>query len=141
MTFQKITIAATVKAGLSTAWDCYTNPHYITQWNFADDTWHCPTAQNDLKVGGKLRSRMEAKDGSFGFDFEATYETVEKEKKLVYRLDDGREVCTTFETKPEGVEVTTTFDAETQNSLEMQKNGWQAILNNYKKCAEGAKAS
>ncbi|NVK44369.1 MAG: SRPBCC domain-containing protein [Oceanospirillaceae bacterium] len=136
MTFKKITIEATVNSDLQTTWDSYTQPEHITQWNFADDSWHCPWAENDLKVGGKMKSRMEAKDGSFGFDFEGIYDVVEDKQKLVYHLEDGRVVETTFADKGGSVLVTTTFDAETENPIEMQRGGWQMILNNYKKHTE-----
>lgn len=136
MTFEKITIEATVNSDLQTAWDSYTQPEHITQWNFADDSWHCPWAENNLTVGGKMKSRMEAKDGSFGFDFEGIYDAVEDKKRLVYHLEDGRSVETLFENKGDSVLVTTHFDAETQNPIEMQKGGWQMILNNYKKHTE-----
>ena len=136
MTFQKITIEASVNSDLQTAWDSYTQPEHITQWNFADDSWHCPWAENDLIVGGKMKSRMEAKDGSFGFDFEGIYDVVEDKKKLVYHLEDGRVVETIFEDQGNSVLVTTHFDAETQNPIDMQKGGWQMILNNYKKHTE-----
>lgn len=132
----QITIDALVHAPRGTAWAAYTDPDHITQWNFADDSWHCPSASNDLRVGGKLKSRMEAKDGSFGFDFEGTYDQVTQEQSLTYVLEDGRAVTTTFEDKDEGTLVTTTFDAETENDIEMQRGGWQAILNNYKAHAE-----
>ncbi|WP_420386285.1 SRPBCC family protein [Roseivirga sp.] len=138
MTFQKITIEATINTNIQTAWDSYTQPEHITQWNFADDSWHCPSAENDLKVGGKMKSRMEAKDGSFGFDFEGIYDVVEDKKRLVYHLEDGRVVETTFADQGNSVLVTTTFDAETQNPIEMQRDGWQAILNNYKKHTENS---
>lgn len=138
MTFQKITIEATVNTNIQTAWNSYTQPEHITQWNFADDSWHCPSAENDLKVGGKMKSRMEAKDGSFRFDFEGIYDVVEDKKRLVYHLEDGRVVETIFADQGNSVLVTTTFDAETQNPIEMQRDGWQAILNNYKKHTENS---
>ena len=139
MTFQKITIEATISSDLQTAWDSYTRPKHITQWNFADDSWHCPSAENDLQKGGKLKSRMEAKDGSFGFDFEGIYDVVEEKRRLVYHLEDGRTVETIFKEEGNFILVTTTFDAETENPIEMQKGGWQAILNNYKKHTESIK--
>lgn len=139
MTFQKITIEATISSDLQTAWDSYTQPKHITQWNFADDSWHCPSAENDLQKGGKLKSRMEAKDGSFGFDFEGIYDEVEEKRRLVYHLENGRSVETTFKEEGDSILVTTTFDAETENPIEMQKGGWQAILNNYKKHTESIK--
>lgn len=136
MTFQKITIEATVNADMQTAWDRYTNPEHITKWNFADDSWHCPSAENDLRIGGKMKSRMEAKDGSFGFDFEAIYDEVKENEKIVYHLEDGRSVDITFEEKGGSVFIKIVFDAENENPVDMQKAGWQAILDNYKKHAE-----
>lgn len=138
MTKNSITVKALVNAPAQIAWRAYTNPVAITQWNFASDDWYCPTAENDLRVGGKMKSRMEAKDGSFGFDFEATYEEVIDQKKLAYGLADGRKVVITFESYGEKTNVVTMFDAESENSLEMQEAGWQAILNNYKAYAERA---
>jgi uncharacterized protein YndB with AHSA1/START domain len=131
-----ITITAQVHAPIQKAWKAYTNPVAITLWNFASDDWYCPTAENDLRVGGKLKSRMEAKDGSFGFDFEAIYDEVIDQKKIAYSLGDGRKVSVTFEEQGENTIVTTVFDPEETNPIEMQRDGWQAILNNYKAYAE-----
>ncbi len=131
-----IDIETTIVADLQKVWDYYTNPEHITQWNFADDSWHCPSAENDLKEGGKYKARMEAKDGSFGFDFEAIYDEVVKHKKIVYTIADGRSVSTIFESHGDITTVKTSFEAEGTNPIEMQKNGWQAILNNLKKYAE-----
>ncbi|WP_422356720.1 SRPBCC family protein [Roseivirga pacifica] len=136
MTFQKITIEATVNADMQTAWNCYTNPEHITKWNFADDSWHCPSAENDLRVGGQMKSRMEAKDGSFGFDFEAIYDEVKENEKIVYHLEDGRSVDITFEETGGSILIKIVFDAENENPVDMQKAGWQAILDNYKKHAQ-----
>ncbi len=138
MTKQSITVKALVNAPISIAWRAYTNPVAITQWNFASDDWYCPTAENDLRTGGKFKSRMEAKDGSFGFDFEAVYDEVINQKRIAYTLGDGRKVVITFESEGDKTKVVTTFDAESQHSLEMQEGGWQAILNNYKAYAERA---
>jgi uncharacterized protein YndB with AHSA1/START domain len=91
MNTTKITVAATIAADAKKVWDFFTNPVHITKWNFASDDWHCPKAENDLRVGGKLNSRMEAKDGSFGFDFEATYDEVIVQKKITYTMTDGRQ--------------------------------------------------
>lgn len=132
----KITIEALISANPRKVWECWTQPEHITRWDFAIDTWHCPKATNDLKVGGKYSARMEAKDGSFGFDFEAVYEEVMQEKKITYTMTDGRQATTLFEGRDGKTKVTTTFDAEQQNSVEMQKNGWQAILNNFKAYVE-----
>ena len=136
MNVTKITIESIISASTKKVWDCYTLPEHITKWNFASDDWHCPKAENDLRVGGKLKSRMEAKDGSFGFDFEAIYDEVINHKKISYNLTDGRQVITVFENQNGKTTVTTTFDAETQNSVELQRNGWQAILDNFKKYVE-----
>ena len=136
MAFSKITIEATVNSPTQKVWTYWTKPEHITKWNFAIDTWQCPSAFNDLKVGGKYGARMEAKDGSFGFDFVATYNEVVDQKILMYTMEDGRTARTTFENLGDKTKVTTVFDAETQNSLEMQKGGWQSILNNFKKYTE-----
>lgn len=137
MSATKITIQATVSTDAAKAWDCYTSPEHITQWNFADESWQCPRAENDLRVGGKYTARMEAKDGSWGFDFEAVYNEIVDGKSFTYTLGDGRQVSTSFEDLGGQTLVTTIFDAEGQNPIEMQQAGWQAILNNYKKYAEG----
>ena len=136
MNVTKITIESVISGSTKKVWDYYTLPEHITKWNFASDDWHCPKAENDLRVGGKLKSRMEAKDGSFGFDFEAIYDEVINHKKISYNLTDGRQVITAFENQNGKTKVTTTFDAETQNSVELQRNGWQAILDNFKEYVE-----
>ena len=132
----KITIEATIAAKSHKVWKYWTDPEHITHWNFASDDWQCPWAKNNPKVGGTYMARMEAKDGSFGFDFTAVYSEVEEFKKLTYAMEDGRQVTTTFEDLGESTKVKTIFDAESQNPEEMQKNGWQAILNNFKKYVE-----
>jgi uncharacterized protein YndB with AHSA1/START domain len=132
----KITIEAIVAADAKKVWEAWTQPNHITKWNFASDDWQCPKAFNDLRVGGKYAARMEAKDGSFGFDFEAIYDEVVDQKKLTYTMGDGRQATTRFEDLGGKTKVTTTFDAEKQNSEEMQKQGWQSILNNFKKYVE-----
>lgn len=132
----KITINATIKAPINKVWDFWILPEHITKWNFADPSWHCPKAENDLKVGGKYLAKMEAKDGSFGFDFEAVYDVVTFQKEITYTMADGRKATTIFEKMENTTNVTTTFDAETENSVELQKSGWQAILNNFKNYTE-----
>lgn len=132
----KITISASVKADAKKAWDAYTLPQHITKWNFASDDWQCPSAENDLRVGGKYKARMEAKDGSFGFDFEAVYDEIIPLQKITYTMGDGRKATTLFETTNGITKVTTTFDAETMNPVEMQQAGWQMILNNFVKHTE-----
>lgn len=132
----KITIESTITASPKKVWEAWTEPKHITRWNFATEDWQCPKASNDLKVGGKYSARMEAKDGSFGFDFEATYNEVIDQKKITYTMGDGRQATTKFEDLGGKTKVTTVFDAEKENSEEMQKQGWQAILNNFKKYVE-----
>lgn len=136
MAKEKITIKTTVSADKQKVWDYYTKPEHITKWNFALDTWHCPWATNDLKVGGRYVARMEAKDGSFGFDFEGIYDEVVTGEKLVFTMPDQRVVKINFKTLGDKTEVTVTFDAENQNPVEMQRQGWQAILDNFKKYTE-----
>jgi uncharacterized protein YndB with AHSA1/START domain len=136
MNFNKITIAATISAEKQKVWDYYTQPEHITKWNFASDDWQCPKAENDLQVGGKYFARMEAKDGSFGFDFEGVYIEVDKGKNFTYEMADGRQASVNFENKGKETYVTITFDAENENPEELQKAGWQAILQNFKKYTE-----
>lgn len=135
MTKEKITVKAVVAAGKQKVWDYYTMPEHITQWNFADPSWHCPSASNDLKIGGRYVARMEAKDGSFGFDFEVTYTDVKEGEYLTYEFG-GRMAHVTFTELNGKTEVCVVFDPEDENSIELQKNGWQAILNNFKTYTE-----
>lgn len=129
----KITINTTLHANLEKAWDMYTEPEHIVNWNFASDDWICPSASNNLEVGGRYVARMEAKDGSFGFDFEATYDAIELHKYIKYTMPDGREVEIHFRSNDDkNTQVEVIFDAENENPLDMQREGWQAILNNYK---------
>ena len=132
MTDNKITISASVLADIKDVWNYYTLPEHITKWNFADPSWHCPSASNDMKIGGRYLARMEAKDGSFGFDFEAYYSDIQPNVSFTYGFA-GREVMVTFNEENGLTKVTVTFDPETENPIELQKNGWQAILNNFKK--------
>ncbi len=136
MPFNKITIQAEVLADRNQAWSHYTEPHHITQWNFASEDWCCPTASNDLVVGGKFSWRMEAKDGSFGFDFEGEFTEIVPLQKIKYVFMDQREAEISFSDLPEGTLVQIVFDAENENSLELQQSGWQAILNNFKSHTE-----
>lgn len=137
----KITVETTVLANPEKVWESWNKPEHITQWNFAADDWHCPRAENDLRPGGKLRYRMEAKDGSFGFDFEAVYDEIAVQERISYTMTDGRQASTTFEDLGGRTRVRTTFDAEEQNSADMQKGGWQAILDNFKKHTEAFKSA
>ena len=127
----KITVETVVKAKLNTVWDAWNNPADIKQWNTAQDNWHTTRSTVDLREGGKFQSRMEAKDGSAGFDFEGTYTRVVPQKTIEYRMSDGREVKVDFVDRGGSVLVQETFDAETQNSPELQRTGWQAILDNF----------
>ena len=133
---ERIAIEAVVERKRNDVWAFWNEPEHITRWNFASDDWCCPRAENDLRVGGRLCTRMEAKDGSFGFDFEAVYDEVVKDSRLAYTLTDGRRVETSFEDVGESTRVSTLFEAEAENPAEMQRMGWQAILDNFKKYAE-----
>lgn len=131
-----ITIQVIINAPLEKVWECWNKPEYITKWAFASDDWEAPNAENDLKVGGRFKTVMSAKDKSASFDFTGTY-TVLKELELIeYDMDDGRHVKVEFKTTQNGVEITETFDPENENPPEMQRSGWQAILNNFKKYVE-----
>lgn len=132
---EKIIIQSTIAADKQKVWDYYTLPEHITKWNFADSSWHCPTATNDLKIGGRYFARMEAKDGSFGFDFEAIYSEIVDGEKFSYDFG-GRHATIKFKDQNEKTEVTISFDPETENPIDLQRNGWQSILNNFKKYTE-----
>ena len=132
----QITVETTVQTSVEKVWEYWTEPNHITKWNTASDDWHTPHAENDLRVGGKFLSRMEAKDGSFGFDFGGIYDDVILHEVIAYTLGDGRKVKITFKGKENETEVIVTFDAETENPIEFQQQGWQAILDNFKKYAE-----
>jgi uncharacterized protein YndB with AHSA1/START domain len=131
-----ITVQATVDAPLELVWKCWNNPEDIVKWNNASDDWHTTRAENDLRVGGKFVSRMEAKDGSFGFDFEGIYTAMKKNELIEYVLADERKVCITFTDLDGQTRVTETFDPENVYPQEHQKAGWQSILNNFKKYVE-----
>lgn len=127
----KITVETAVNAGLNSVWDAFNNPADIMQWNAAQDDWHTTQAAVDLREGGTFKSRMEAKDGSAGFDFEGVYTRVEPKKAIEFRMSDGREVQVEFLERDGEVQVKETFDAETENAPELQRQGWQAILDNF----------
>jgi|ERR1041385_2337905 uncharacterized protein YndB with AHSA1/START domain len=131
-----ITVEAIVDAPVESVWKKWTTPEDITKWNFASDDWQSPRAENDLRTGGKFNFRMEAKDGSFGFDFGGVYDNVIPNQRIEYTIGDGRKVIVSFTPLDGKTKVEETFEAESQNSMEMQKAGWQAILNNFKKYAE-----
>lgn len=136
MTNNPITIQTLIKAPIETVWDAWNKPEHIINWAFASNDWEAPTAENDLRTGGSFKTRMQAKDGSEGFDFEGVYTNVEDKRLIEYDMSDGRHVKITFEETPEGVKVTEAFDPENENPEEMQKSGWQSILDNFKKYAE-----
>ncbi|MCW2262865.1 MULTISPECIES: SRPBCC domain-containing protein [Sphingobacterium] len=132
----KINVTAIVDAPIEIVWDAWNTPSDIMQWNSADPNWHCPASENDVWVNGKFKNRMEAKDGSFGFDFEGIYDKVELFKELAYSMNDGRKVRTVFTEKDGKTTLSTVFDAESENEFEVQKQGWQAILNSFVKYVE-----
>ncbi|HQE11273.1 MAG TPA: SRPBCC domain-containing protein [Flavipsychrobacter sp.] len=131
----KITVSANIEAPSAKVWDYYTNPSHIVNWNFAHPSWHCPTATNDMKIGGTYKARMEAKDGSFGFDFEAIYSAIEIGKSFSYQFGE-RTAIVQFNDNGTNTEVAVQFDPESENPIEMQQEGWQAILNNFKSYVE-----
>lgn len=132
----KITVKTTVEAPVEMVWKYWTAPEDITGWNFASDDWCSPRAENDLRAGGKFNYRMEARDGSTGFDFEGSFLNVEPLKNISYLLGDGRKVDIVFSDFGNRTEVVETFEAENTNSVELQRVGWQSILNNFKKYSE-----
>ena len=131
-----ITVEATVNAATDKVWKCWTAPEHITQWCNASDDWHAPHATNDLRAGGKFLTRMEAKDKSFGFDFNGIYDQVVPNKLISYSLEDGRKVRIEFISQGDKTQIIEIFDPENENPVEMQKAGWQAILNNFKRYTE-----
>jgi uncharacterized protein YndB with AHSA1/START domain len=133
---ETITVSTNVKAPREKVWELWTRPEHITQWYFASDDWHAPRAENDLHIGGRFTTRMEAKDKSAGFDFGGTYTEVLPHERLGYTLDDGRKVTVTFKDKDGGTEVTEAFETEDENPIEMQRGGWQSILDNFRKYVE-----
>ncbi len=135
-TQKTITVNATVNAPVEKVWQLWNEPEHIKGWAFASDDWHAPHAENDLRVDGKFTTTMAAKDGSFSFDFGGVYTDMQEYKVINYIMDDGRKVWITFSGIDNTTEIEETFEPESQNSLEMQQGGWQAILNNFKKYAE-----
>lgn len=131
-----LTIEATIGLPVAQVWDLWSKPEHITKWNYAGDDWHCPSAENDLRAGGKYSSRMEAKDGSFGFDFWGTYEEVVPFERVTSVLGDGRTVQVNFTDLGGSTRLVESFEAEGENPPELQQQGWQMILNNFKKYAE-----
>jgi len=131
----KITVSAIINADKSTVWNCYTDPKHIVNWNFADPSWHCPSAENDMVIGGKYNARMEARDGSFGFDFMAIYTKIDMGNSYTYGFGD-RFCDVSFNDSNGNTEIVVSFDPETENPLDMQQFGWQSILNNFKAYVE-----
>jgi len=131
-----ITVQSNINAPIDKVWECWTSPEHITKWCFASPDWYTPYAENDLRTGGKFKSTMAAKDGSMGFDFEGEYTLVNQNKDIQYVMADGRKVEVSFKETSNGVEIIESFDPETINPEEMQRGGWQAILNNFKKYTE-----
>lgn len=130
---KKVTVQVQVHAPLHVVWDYWIDPEHIMKWNTASDEWHTPSAVNDLRPGGYFNYRMEAKDASLGFNFEGMYDIVELNKQIDYTINDGRKVHILFENNDaDSTVITETFDAESQNSAEVQRNGWQAILDRFK---------
>jgi uncharacterized protein YndB with AHSA1/START domain len=134
--FQSITIQARVNAPMEKIWKCWNLPEHIMQWNHASDDWHTTAAKNDLRPGGVFLFRMEAKDGSYGFDFSGVYDEVIPFEKIAYTMGDERKVVIKFSVEDNRTNIVMTFDAEDENSLEMQEAGWQSILNHFKSYVE-----
>ena len=131
-----INVSASVNASIDRIWKNWTTPNDIEQWYHASEDWHCPEADNDLRPGGKFLFRMEAKDGSFGFDFEGVYGEIKNNELISYTIGDGRKVTVTFAGESNSTRVVEIFEAEDVNPIEIQRGGWQAILDNFKKYAE-----
>jgi uncharacterized protein YndB with AHSA1/START domain len=131
-----VTISAKVNAPAAKVWEYWTAPRHITKWNNASEDWHSPRAENNVRTGGRFNIRMEAKDGSAGFDFGGTYDDVKTNELIGYTMDDGRKVKVTFKANGNETQITETFEAEETNPVEMQRMGWQSILDNFKKYTE-----
>ena len=131
-----ITIETTIDAPVEKVWEYWTKPEHITKWNNASDDWHTTRSENDFRAGGKFLASMEAKDGSVGFDFGGEYDAITPNEYIEYTIGDGRKVETFFNSDGNKTKITETFEAEDTNSIEMQKGGWQAILDNFKKYTE-----
>jgi uncharacterized protein YndB with AHSA1/START domain len=133
-----VTVEAMIQAPVEKVWEYWIKPEHIMQWCCASPDWHVPGAENDLQVGGKFLTRMEAKDGSFGFDFCGIYDEVKKNELIAYTMGDGRKVSILFGRYGNTTKIIETFDAEDENPVEMQRGGWQAILDNFKKYTEAS---
>jgi uncharacterized protein YndB with AHSA1/START domain len=137
--FIKITVSTTINASIEKVWECFNNPEHVVNWNFASPDWHCPKSTNDLRVGEGFNHTMAARDGSFSFDFEGKYLEIKPLELIHYDLADGRNIYVHFEKIGDSTKVTEIFDAETENSIELQQGGWQAILDNFKGYVENQK--
>jgi len=129
---EQIKIQTHIGVRVETIWNAYTSAEDIMQWNRASEDWHCIEAINDLRIGGKFKNRMEAKDASAGFDFTGTYTELDPFKKIAYVMPDGRHVTINFNPKKAATDVEVIFDAESENPIDLQRQGWQAILDNFK---------
>ena len=137
---EPIKIDITILSPVQKVWDLFIEPQHIMKWNFAHESWHCPKAENDFQVGGKLKTRMEAKDGSFGFNFTGLFDEITPKKVIKYHLDDGRKVVVTFvEEDSNTVKMLQSFEPEKENLRDMQRDGWYAIMNNFHKYVENLK--
>lgn len=134
--YPTITIETLVKTSVEKVWTCWTEPKHITQWNQASTDWHAPYAENDLRTGGKFKTTMAAKDGSVSFDFEGIYTKIQQLKVIEYTIADGRKVSITFTGTANETKVVESFEAENANPIEIQRGGWQAILDSFKKYTE-----
>ena len=132
----KVTVESTINAPVEKVWKYWSAPEHITKWCSPSEDWHAPKAENDLTVGGKFSTRMEAKDGSFGFDFGGVYDEVKTNELIEYTMSDGRKVIIQFTANGNETKVMETFDAENEHPVDFQKAGWQAILDNFKKYTE-----
>jgi len=132
----RVTVQAVIQAPVEKVWRYWSEPEHITKWNQASETWHSPKSENDLRVGGKFLTRMEAKDGSMGFDFGGVYDVVKQHEQISYTMGDGRKVDITFVNLGNETKVVEIFDAESTHSIEMQQAGWQAIMDNFKRYTE-----
>ncbi|MEO6404879.1 MAG: SRPBCC family protein [Ferruginibacter sp.] len=131
-----VTVESSIQATVEKVWEYWTKPEHITMWCNASEDWHSPRAENDLRVGGKFMTRMEARDGSMGFDFDGVYDAVRVHESIEYTLGDNRKVRITFKPQGDRTYVTEVFEAEDTNPVEMQQTGWQNIMNNFKKYVE-----
>jgi uncharacterized protein YndB with AHSA1/START domain len=134
--YMKVRVETLVNAPIGPVWEKWTQPEHITKWNHANEDWHCPAATNELREGGSFSWRMEAKDGSSGFDYAGRYDKVVEHNEINYTLDDGRHVWLKFEDLGSKTQITEVFEVEDENTSEMQKQGWQAILDNFKSYVE-----